>query len=1799
MPNPLQVAGAQPPRPSRKSALYQGARWTTGLWSNRAAIRDAASTRLEEKFYGPRGDAFLGGENLELSQRLTVVRRPGNSVWNSNTWSNINGFYEFRLFNANTEQIKTMVDTKSALYDASNNGQIDIWNKSPYSGQSYMQSVGNVLFWGDGANQKKWVNTLQTRIPYSTVLQEIAVANGNLYAVLNPYNFTPYELNSFIIDPNGNVEQLIGTVVQLSSFYIYNSTFVFTMRATDVNSNPLPTASQVLQSGLQLYFSGDSLVTQVLGSTSVTLTIENIVGPINTASLYFGGQGYTVGEIVSLSQTTPAGSMNGQVKVTSVGTSAGAGYINGSNVSTTTSGIGVNCTLNITTSGGSLTGATVAVGGTGYAVGDFIFPEETSGSGGYFQVATVSISAVTGVTLCTGVATAIAIQVAGQGYYSATNIPTTATSGTGLAVNIVSSGTQFSAEVPNTYAGGPLTSASVAASGTGYSVGEAIYPVVPVGSPASGAVFLVESINGIPATIGLVYQGISFTGYTAASGLATTTSGTGTLATFNILTVSGGQIATFSLGSGGTGYNVGDLVYPTQVSGAGASYTVSTVSGTTITGLTVHNAGYLPYTVASGVSTTTNGTGTGATVNITGVLVGGITAGTLGTAGTGYAIGDRLFPTQSGTSGTAQFRVASLTGSTGGVATIQITDVGTGYSTENGVATTAGISGTGCTVNIVALGSSYYPPTTDLEIPTVNSGGNPISSYTANNAVQWPLTEGTTTIDGSALWINRGSSVDGGIVWNWGMAGGSTAPNVIVNNAVSGWKANTYYNRWQFIIITVSGSKYLQQLVDSGVSGGTAPWTTSSTIVGQITTDGTAKWKCLSNDSDTTLTWAAHTIYSSGHIIEDTPGSTNCVYQLQPYTGIMTQGSNFPVYYWQCNSQKNSDVGAAGELPNGPPGSTFNTPMSQNGTQPVSTATGSGTMSSFFLSAQGGTNAVEVGVFSYGDGTLSGTLSTLFPSAMENLSIAMLPVFIIPAPGTYTFTFGHQVAMFWGIGNGSISLNVTNITVNNNEVTVQCDRTLASLVSVGVQLTFAGLSNATFLNGETVSIDSVSGMTFTAPLNHSNYGPAADVGTADSGATLVPSAIGPMTWNNSGNPNTYNFSTGTPIKGYKIMSANYPSSGLSIASSIVQVTFPAAGVYPAEIQYGVWYHSTSGETLPTTSPALPFANNTISFYMVYSPPGSTINYNVIPAGIACTGGTSPTFPDWPSTLSALQTDSPAYPTVIEPSGNYTWWNIGPVSTFGWTADVNQTTQPFVVDQNSNEEIAYEAGISGTAEPTFSTTLYGLTADVPNLVWMNNGPIGVTPTGSLTTTQGGWSYAVALVNTLDDTVSNASLVSPATGSFFEASGVFISGGLPQVIDPQADYVAIFRTDDGGATYYLIPPPASGNGNTEYTVPLSQYLAQGFTDTTLDSGLDTLLEAPLALQNSLPPKSSINLAFQDNRLFVSVDNTVFWSTGPDTPIGNGYNGFAPNNYAEFPSLVKRMVPLNVGMLIFTVSDIYVISGNGTAQEPFTSEPLIQRVGLLSYNALTVNGSIMYFMTTDRQTVELNVHSGISQVGFPIADLLQQFDPSASYLTWHVNGSNDQCLFVADGSTGWYRLSPTAPPENISMTWSLKANIVEGCGAIQSVETTPGNIQLLIAPPPTYSGPILYRDYTNWEDNGSTYPANFILGSLVLAYPGQVAAAEFITTDCVRIQGSHPISLGVRIGEIAGPFDDLVFWTNDPAQLPPSDSLYNQRFYMSQTKQSILCRHMQIMGVFDETNSQDELFTLTIFGGFQVEL
>lgn len=636
--------------------------------------------------------------------------------------------------------------------------------------------------------------------------------------------------------------------------------------------------------------------------------------------------------------------------------------------------------------------------------------------------------------------------------------------------------------------------------------------------------------------------------------------------------------------------------------------------------------------------------------------------------------------------------------------------------------------------------------------------------------------------------------------------------------------------------------------------------------------------------------------------------------------------------------------------------------------------------------------------------------------------------------------------------------------------------------------------------------------------------------------------------------------------------------------------FPTAGNYGLEIDWTNWQHASQ---------------------MVLTCNGQQIAITPDESGT--------TQPAWP----AFTTTGASYDnvndiiifgaSVQEAAKQYTWSNIGPIGDFTWVANTDFTlpgTQ--IVDSNSNEEAAYETGVSGTAAPVWATTLSSITADNPNLQWINEGavPSQASATGKITATSAqGWLYALALVDTLDNTVSNIGPLSAGTGPVIGGQVTFAPGsGLPTdltQIDSQADYVAIFRTTDGLTTELLIP----SNGNTNYTVPLTQYLRYGYVDTTPDTGLDTLVQAAAAGENTPPLPGAINLTYHLNRLWYSIGSTVYYTTGPLAPVGNGINGTAPLNYDKMPSLVKRLVPTSIGVLVFTVSDVYIIQTSGGNIYP--GIPYAPGIGISSYNALDTNGPEIGFFTTDHQFLIFNPNAGLDQASIALADQYRKsnslpgsnWNPVNVFVSHYASG-DDMGWFVADGSQGWYKLISTPAPDGPGHCWSPFATIAGGVKAIKSVETSPGVHALLLGP--TGSGKIRERNVDATSDggttntNGTAYAAYAVFGSYVLVQPGQIAQIAFITTDSVKV--GSPLIVGVLIDEAlpyyTGSFEMIKVWVTDPPGLPESNSILGQRFYLNETQEPAACRHMQLMVQWPAEAAQNELQSFTLFGCYSQE-
>ena len=256
MASPVTQAGALPE--ATEYAPLTMAEYITGLWTQRSALRDAAVPYLYSKFYSAgRYDSLIDGLNLELSARLTVVRRAGASVYNSQTWPAVQRTYSFKPFINGAEDVHLMVDTAGAVYDGTaktvaTSRKVNIWNKSDGAGSTYFQQVGNTLYFANGVDNKKWILSQAIWNP------ETAYSASGVFA-------------DFIIDSNSNIQQAVGSfTVDVQSVAIAAGVLTCTLDPTDPN---LPENLNFLV-GTRLTFEGMTAAAFLNGQTVTIASVQ-------------------------------------------------------------------------------------------------------------------------------------------------------------------------------------------------------------------------------------------------------------------------------------------------------------------------------------------------------------------------------------------------------------------------------------------------------------------------------------------------------------------------------------------------------------------------------------------------------------------------------------------------------------------------------------------------------------------------------------------------------------------------------------------------------------------------------------------------------------------------------------------------------------------------------------------------------------------------------------------------------------------------------------------------------------------------------------------------------------------------------------------------------------------------------------------------------------------------------------------------------------------------------------------------------------------------------------------------------------------------------------------------------------------------------------------------------------------------------------------------------------------------------------------------------------------------------------
>jgi len=600
-------------------------------------------------------------------------------------------------------------------------------------------------------------------------------------------------------------------------------------------------------------------------------------------------------------------------------------------------------------------------------------------------------------------------------------------------------------------------------------------------------------------------------------------------------------------------------------------------------------------------------------------------------------------------------------------------------------------------------------------------------------------------------------------------------------------------------------------------------------------------------------------------------------------------------------------------------------------------------------------------------------------------------------------------------------------------------------------------------------------------------------------------------------------------------------------------------------------------------------------------------------------------------------------------------------TQGFYTPTNGALGSVNISDGTNSEFVVQTGLSGNSAPTWNTntqvgsneTYDPSPAAAGGVVWYNNGPFSqgfITPFTKSHT----WAYSYknrtlgdfysavvapavtpptppGLVSPLppptgaqNNTITTASPATTISGA--QASAVAtIYGNYSS--DPQFDTIVIWRDPDGVVTSAQNPvgmlelteipniPSRAGVGKYNVNGILYDWAFQDFlpdTPTATFPGLNPLIPAPINHQNDPPPTSFRPMVYNFTRIWGSYLLQVNFSGGPDVITGNPNEAFlVQSDELPFLAPVQRLVQTPQGLVALTTNSVELVAG-GPQTLSFYSVKLSANMGLLSFNALDVFAGEIFFFSADNQFFVLSPSLSVSNFGFPLGDQFANqpssgvsdttWNPANVYVAVHQSGV-DNCIFVSDGSTGWYRLNPRQIPgvaQGPEPIWSPFAKITGGAQMVQSIEFAPGKKILLVGA--AGLGTLSKRTLGVYTDNGTQYDAFFVMGSIVLAHPGQLGLLKFLECDFSG-QGFRP-TVSYLLNEFFGTFTPF---KAAPTFDPPS--IYGQRFtpvsyspnryYFASNAVLARCRHLQIRVDYGQTPNGDEIYDMTIYGRIVVEL
>src|SRR5208282_350744 len=386
-PSALESGGA---RAETKYTSLQTIKFIAG-YQHQRSVFCAVDTRYGTKFLGGKPDALIDGSNCEISNSLTLIRRPGTVAYGAASVPPPKFFYAWEQ--VVPPNLTLMVDTASAVYNYSTTFAGNYLNKAALAGQTSFYGLVNTLYMGDGVDLYKIVgpnllvysntfefgtwpganNTYKLLIPdplgnaTARVVEWTATGSSAYIYQTNTPNYIPVGGNTFTfsiwIKLLGGAQSLTlsieggsGSVRNSATFALTSSWVLYQVTAlmdpadtaiTVVLGNPTSdgTGNEIAIYGSQLEVGGPASPTQITTTIPQGVYLWGIVGPVAAPTYNFSQVGNRWQALHTYATSDTVVDTNGNLQTAT----AGGGGMSGASVPTW------NAAQNGTTTDGALT----------------------------------------------------------------------------------------------------------------------------------------------------------------------------------------------------------------------------------------------------------------------------------------------------------------------------------------------------------------------------------------------------------------------------------------------------------------------------------------------------------------------------------------------------------------------------------------------------------------------------------------------------------------------------------------------------------------------------------------------------------------------------------------------------------------------------------------------------------------------------------------------------------------------------------------------------------------------------------------------------------------------------------------------------------------------------------------------------------------------------------------------------------------------------------------------------------------------------------------------------------------------------------------------------------------------------------------------------------------------------------------------------------------------------------------------------------------------------------------------------